>query len=65
LTSQSSYPCSASVTVTCQYIEGSASANDVDKILWDKINIYLPSSFSDGWHILLPLFMAATNNFLF
>lgn len=56
LVSNSSFPCGSNLDISCIYIEGDSQSylTSSDFLDWDRVNIYLPETISEDFHIALP-----------
>ena len=63
LISNSSYPCGSNLLITCVYIQGDSqtSVSSTYFLDWDRVHIYLPSTISQDFHIILPDIFQSAN----
>lgn len=63
LVSNSSFPCGSNLDISCVYIEGDSQTylSSSDFLDWDRVNIYLPETIPEDFHIALPdIFLSDT-----
>jgi len=63
LVSNSSFPCSSNLLISCLYIEGDSltSVSPTYLLDWDRVHIYLPNTIAQDFHIILPDIFQFTN----